>query len=123
MIIGMNHFTVIAQDPEKTLQFYTQILGLKQGPRPPLGFAGAWLYADLNQSAILHIYFDRPVPQPPAGVIDHMAFTGSDLEGLKARLEAHHYDYKVQLQAGGKTLQLFTHDPSGARVEVDFIQT
>lgn len=121
MITGMNHFTVIAQDPVATLDFYTQVLGLKQGPRPPLGFDGAWLYADLSHAAILHIYFDRPVPQPPAGVIDHMAFTGVDLDAFKSRFDARGLKYNVKLQAGGKTVQLFTHDPNGARVEIDFI--
>jgi catechol 2,3-dioxygenase-like lactoylglutathione lyase family enzyme len=120
MITGMNHFTVIGKDKVATLDFYTSVLGLQVGPRPDLGFDGAWLYAELNQSAILHIYFDRPLPQPPAGAIDHMAFTGTDIDSLKARLDARGLKYKVQLQAGGKTLQLFTLDPNGAKVEVDF---
>ncbi len=121
MILGMNHFTIIAADKARTLAFYTEILDLKIGPRPDLGFDGAWLHADLNQPAILHMYFDRPVPQPPAGVIDHMAFTGTNLEALKVKLDAHAIAYQLKLQAGGKTLQLFMHDPNGARVEIDFV--
>jgi catechol 2,3-dioxygenase-like lactoylglutathione lyase family enzyme len=121
MILGMNHFTIIAADPTETFNFYVNILGLKQGPRPNLGYDGAWLYANLAEPAILHIYFDRPVPQPPAGVIDHMAFTGRDLEALKAKFDAHHWTYTVKQQADSGTVQLFTHDPNGARVEVDFL--
>ena len=38
MIVGMNHFTVIAEDEQKTLDFYAGLLGLKEGHRPDLGF-------------------------------------------------------------------------------------
>ena len=31
MIVGMNHFTVIAEDRQKTLDFYVGLLGLKEG--------------------------------------------------------------------------------------------
>ncbi len=46
MIVGMNHFTVIAEDRQKTLDFYVGLLGLKEGYRPDLGFDGAWLYGE-----------------------------------------------------------------------------
>src|SRR5881394_3659974 len=36
-IVGMNHFTVLADDLERTRAFY-QLLGLEPGERPPLGF-------------------------------------------------------------------------------------
>lgn len=58
MILGMNHFTAIAKDPVATLDFYERIIGLKVGPRPDLGFPGAWLYA--SDTAVLHLYFERP---------------------------------------------------------------
>ena len=54
MIHGMNHFTVIAQDLDETIEFYVGLLGLEPGYRPDLGFPGAWLYADGR--AILHLY-------------------------------------------------------------------
>ena len=38
MIQGMNHFTVLTDDLDKTLGFYVDLLGLKPGPRPDLGF-------------------------------------------------------------------------------------
>ena len=49
MIVGMNHFTVIAEDPKTTMDFYTGMLGLKEGFRPDLGFSGAWLYGEDRQ--------------------------------------------------------------------------
>jgi catechol 2,3-dioxygenase-like lactoylglutathione lyase family enzyme len=119
MIVGMNHFTVIAEDPAKTMDFYTRLLGLQEGPRPDLGFPGAWLYAGGPQ-AVLHVYFDRPVPSQRAGVIDHMAFTAQDLRAVKARFDAAGWKYDLRRQAGAGTWQMFCFDPNGARVELDF---
>ncbi|MEK0432233.1 MAG: hypothetical protein RLY60_98 [Pseudomonadota bacterium] len=117
MITGMNHFTAIAADPQAALDFYENLLGLKAGYRPDLGFPGAWLYA--GDTTVLHLYFDRPVPHPPAGVIDHMAFTTQDLKSFKARFDALGYPYKLQHREGGPW-QLFCHDPSGAKIELNF---
>ena len=64
MIVGMNHFTVTAEDEHQTLDFYTGLLGLRVGHRPDLGFPGAWLYGEGPQ-AVLHLYFDRPVAFAP----------------------------------------------------------
>lgn len=118
MIEGMNHFTVIAEDPRKTLDYYVGLIGLEEGPRPDLGFPGAWLYA--GGRPILHVYFDRPVPSQRAGVIDHMAFTARGLKETKARFDAQGVKYDLRQQAGAGTWQLFSYDPNGAKVELDF---
>ena len=122
MIVGMNHFTVIAEDAQRTLDFYVGLLGLKVGHRPDLGFDGAWLYGDDDTPghALLHLYFDRPPPKQRAGVIDHMAFTAKDLCAVKARFDERGVKYDLRRQAGAGTWQLFTYDPNGAKVELDF---
>ncbi len=119
MIIGMNHFTVIAQDEQQTLDFYVGLLGLRLGERPALGFAGAWLYGEGAQ-AVLHVYFDRPLPASRAGVIDHMAFTATGLRAMVTRFDASGTKYDLKQQIGSGTWQLFCHDPNGAKVELDF---
>ena len=119
MIVGMNHFTVIAEDEHRTLAFYVGLLGLTVGHRPDLGFPGAWLYAGGPQ-AVLHMYFERPMPSQRAGVIDHMAFTAQDLRAVKARFDASGTKYDLRQQPGAGTWQLFCFDPNGAKVELDF---
>ena len=120
MIHAMNHFTVSARDAKATLDFYTGLLGLKEGPRPDFDFPGAWLYAEGVQHAILHLYFDRPAPAQPTGVIDHMAFSARNLRDVKARFDAQQVAYELRRQKGAGTWQLFCHDPNGAKVELDF---
>ena len=119
MIDGMNHFTITAEDRAKTLDFYVGLLGLREGHRPDLGFPGAWLYGSGAQ-AILHIYWDRPMPTQRTGVIDHLAFTASGLKAVKARFDARGLEYELRQQAGAGTWQLFSLDPNGAKVELDF---
>lgn len=119
MIVGMNHFTVIAEDERATLDFYVGLLGMTVGHRPDLGFPGAWLYAG-GPNAVLHMYFDRPMPKTRAGVIDHMAFSAQNLRAVKARFDAAGVKYDLRQQAGAGTWQLFTFDPNGAKVELDF---
>jgi len=117
-IRAMNHFTVLTRDLAATKAFYIGILGLADGPRPPFAFPGAWLY--VNDDAVLHIVAGQTVPEPPAGVIDHVAFSANDLPGTVARLNAHGIAHELRRQAGSRVWQLFCHDPNGAKVELDF---
>jgi catechol 2,3-dioxygenase-like lactoylglutathione lyase family enzyme len=120
MIDGMNHFTITARDRAATLDFYVGLLGLVEGWRPELGFPGSWLYAPGGSQAILHIYWDRPMPAQTTGVIDHLAFSARDLKAVRARLDARGIAYDLRRQAGNGPWQLFLHDPNGAKVELDF---
>jgi catechol 2,3-dioxygenase-like lactoylglutathione lyase family enzyme len=119
MIDGMNHFTITAEDRTRTLDYYCGLLGLSEGHRPDLGFPGSWLYAGGGQ-ALLHIFWDRPMPALRTGVIDHMAFSASGLKEVKGRFDARGVKYELLRQPGAGTWQLFSHDPNGARVELDF---
>lgn len=118
MIHAMNHFTVLTDDLNKTIEFYVDLLGLTPGARPELGFPGAWLYAD--GQAVLHVVAGRELPAQRAGVLDHMAFSASNLPAIKSKLDARGIPYDLRRQRGSNTWQLFCHDPAGAKVELDF---
>ena len=117
-ITGMNHFNILTDDVESTVTFYRDAVGLATGPRPDLGFPGAWLYADGR--AILHVSGGRPKEQLKPGVIDHMAFSAQGLADTLARLDRLGIHYACRRQAGAGTWQVFFFDPNGARVELDF---
>ena len=115
---GMEHFTVLTDDLEATRGFYADVLGLEEGYRPTLGFPGAWLY--VGGRAVLHIIAGRALPQQRAGVLDHMAFAARDLPGTLAKLKRRGVAYDLRRQVDTRVWQLFFHDPSGAKVELDF---
>ena len=117
-VTGMEHFTVLTADLDQTLAFYREMLGLEPGWRPPFPFPGAWLYC--NGHAVLHVVAGGRVPDPPAGVIDHMAFAATGLAPTVARLDAAGIAYDLRRLPNDGPWQLFCHDPNGARVELDF---
>ena len=41
---SLNHYTINVRDLEATKNFYTDMVGLTVGDRPPLAFPGYWLY-------------------------------------------------------------------------------
>ena len=115
---GMNHFTILTDDVDRTIAFYREHLGLEPGARPDLGFPGAWLYA--GGAAILHVVGGRRREELKPGVIDHMAFTASGLAATLAKLDARGIAYDCRRLVGAGTWQVFFFDPNGARVELDF---
>ncbi len=119
---GMNHFTVLSDDLEVTKKFYCELLGLEVGPRPNFQFPGWWLYA--GDTPVLHVIHRTQLNDVRAGVIDHMAFTATDLPGTVAKLERADIKYELRrLPQGGTRAglwQLFFDDPHGAKVEFDF---
>jgi catechol 2,3-dioxygenase-like lactoylglutathione lyase family enzyme len=114
----MNHFTILTDDVPKTVRFYSTLLGLTEGPRPPLDFPGAWLYA--GGQPVLHVIGGRSRADLNAGVIDHMAFSAVGLADTLATLTAHGIEHICRRQVGNGPWQVFFFDPNGARVELDF---
>ena len=117
-VTEMNHFTVLARNLAETRSFYIEILGLSEGPRPPLGFPGAWLYA--GGRPVLHVISGRQLPAEARGVLDHMAFSATGLAEVAKRLDAANVPYDLRRQPESRVWQLFFFDPNGARVELDF---
>lgn len=119
-ITRMDHFTVLTKDAIATAEFYGSILGLEPGPRPNFSFPGVWLYSE--GKPILHVVEKDEIPSG-TGVLDHMAFWGTDLAGVIGRLEARGIAYELRrAPEGGPAIgvwQLFFRDPNGARVEID----
>jgi len=116
-VVGLNHFTVLTENLDTSVEFYGSVLGLKPGWRPPFPFPGAWLYC--GALPVLHVVAGREVPSGP-GVIDHVAFTATNLSATLSTLKSRGVGYTLRRQPGGGEWQVFFHDPNGARVELDF---
>ena len=54
-IQAFNHFNLRAEQAllERLRDFYVDVVGLREGPRPPFDFHGYWLY--LQDQAVLHL--------------------------------------------------------------------
>jgi len=117
----MDHFTIVTKDAAATEKFYREMLGFVPGPRPSFAFPGTWLY--LGDRAVLHVVQKSEVPSG-SGVLDHMAFWGTNLPSYVAKLKARGLPYDLRRVPDGGAAsgvwQLFFFDPNNARVEIDF---
>lgn len=121
----------MTHDVDATRDFYRDVLGFGEGPRPDLGFLGHWLY--LDGIACIHIadwttytaHSNRlgiPVtrPAPGTGALDHVAFNGENYEELRGRLQANGLAFHPHDSPAIGLRQIFLEDPNGLKLELNF---
>ena len=118
MIRGIHHASLLTSDLIRSRAFYEGVLGLQPDPnRPRMSYDGVWY--DIAAGQQLHLLV---LPDPEAGLQRpahggrdrHVALAVSDLQGLRARLEAADIPYTVS-QSGRQAL--FCRDPDQNALE------
>ena len=115
---NLNHISVSVRQMEPSVQFYTELFGMKKLATPNFGFPVQWLrVGDLQ----LHL-FQREVPSPQ---YHHFGITVDDFQTVYEKAKAigvfdrttygHHF-YELP----GGCVQLYLRDPAGNLVEVDW---
>jgi catechol 2,3-dioxygenase-like lactoylglutathione lyase family enzyme len=119
-VTGLDHFAILSSDVQRTTQFYTEIVGLKVGFRPPdLSFPGIWLYA--GDVPIVHVVFDRPIPTWETGAVDHLSFKASgDANDMAALLTSKGIEFSKRTLARTGITQIFLRDPDNVGVEFNY---
>jgi catechol-2,3-dioxygenase len=122
-VVGLSHYNL--RGTRSTLEilrnFYTEIVGLTVGPRPPFSSFGYWLYSD--DCAVLHLSEFRSNAEPtgPAGnSFDHAAFQCTGRAAFEQRLRERGIGYQTGHVPGTAHVQLFFRDPAGNGVELLF---
>ncbi|HEY8048038.1 MAG TPA: VOC family protein [Ramlibacter sp.] len=120
--LGLNHYNIRAGQPliGRVRDFYVDVIGLREGARPPFDFPGHWLYA--GDAAVVHLV-ETPGSQAaaaPPDALDHVAFTCTDIDAFEASLKARGVDYRKSGVPGAPVQQLFLKDPAGNGVELNF---
>jgi catechol 2,3-dioxygenase-like lactoylglutathione lyase family enzyme len=129
-VTAMEHVLVLCDDIEQAREFYCDVVGLELGARPPLEFAGYWLYA--GETPCLHLAtrgeylahaskLGLPVTTGAGpGPVDHIAFRGIDYDETRLLLERKGVPAVLNEVPGGPR-QLFLEDPGGVRIEINFM--
>ncbi len=119
MIRRLDHVNLRTANLEGLARFYTDVLGLERGERPPLGFPGAWMYA--GEHPVIHLV-GVTEPAPPEGPLslEHFAFSASGLAEFLARLARLGVECQQSRQVGTGNVVLNLRDPDGNRLHVDF---
>ena len=120
---ALNHFTIRPVDLERTKEFYSDLLGLPVGYRPPLGFPGYWLYC--GDIPTVHLIGPRESDaglraSGPTGLLDHIAFSCTGLAEMKAKLAGRGIAFQERVIPRDRQTQLFLHDPDGIAVELNY---
>lgn len=120
----LDHFTINVGDLDASTRFYTDIVGLRKGPRPDFSVGGAWLYC--GDRPLVHLIDDdsRRTAQlgaaDGAGALDHIAFRATGFEAMRQRLRDKRVTFDEQTVPGLDLQQLFLEDPDGIRLEFNF---
>jgi catechol 2,3-dioxygenase-like lactoylglutathione lyase family enzyme len=140
----VDHYSIRTLDLEASRRFYTEVIGLKAGPRPPFDFPGYWLYsgeppADLHNSArnygFVHLMgFDKdnpgsldayvgdrkPVLDGSTGALDHIAFAATGREAMIDRCHRHQVKFFERAVPLLGLHQMFIEDPNGLMIELNY---
>lgn len=131
------HFSVRTQALDVSRHFYCEVLGFKEGFRPPFDFPGLWLYrgGDEAEFGVVHLIgMDSNAPEGlneylgvkpeqalhGSAAVDHLAFLATDLKDMHRRLQANNLAFRERTVPGLGLHQLFVEDPSGVTIELNF---
>lgn len=114
----LNHVQVRTTDLQVMTRFWTEVIGLERGYRPPFNSSGAWFYSEGRP--IIHVLEVGDIIG--GGPFDHVAVEGADYRQLIARLRRHGTDYRETTVPGTGDRQVFVSGPDGLKVEMLFPQ-
>lgn len=124
---ALDHVNIIAADLDSTARFYVELLGLERRDAPTLARHDAqWLH-DATGRAILHINsetcpraYDREAKAGPTGAVHHVALNCTGYDETLARLGARGAEWQANIVTGIGLRQIFTIDPNGVLLELNF---
>jgi catechol 2,3-dioxygenase-like lactoylglutathione lyase family enzyme len=140
----VDHYSIRTLDLEASRRFYTEVIGLKEGPRPPFDFPGYWLYsgeppADLQNGArnygLVHLMgFNKDKPgslddyvgerkgsqDGGTGALDHVAFAASGRAAMLERCRRTNVSYIERAVPILGLHQMFIKDPDGVTLELNY---
>lgn len=117
-IKGVDHINISTADLDRCKAFYCDILGLKEGSRPPFDSPGAWLYA--GDAPLIHISTRSSKTKLPKSAIDHFAFSVKGFDKIVKRLKKAGMTYETFQVPDRAARQIFVEDPDGISVELNF---
>ncbi len=121
MLQVLDHVNIRTANLAALRRFYSEVLGMKEGPRPPFKFGGAWLYCGEQAAVHLVEVGSQPAGQQPR--IEHFAFRAKGLADFLATLRRQRTAYQISVVPGSGVRQVNVLDPDGNHIEVQFVGT
>ena len=114
----LDHVNIHVVDGPRIVAFFDEVLGAKEGFRPPFDFPGHWIYVD--GAPAIHLTVVERQGDFLAGMVNHIAFGVYDFDETKARIEAAGYAYRITGIPESEIGQFFVTGPEGLLVEIQF---
>ncbi len=117
----LDHANVVTNQLDVMVDWYTDILGLRNGDRPPFPFPGAWMYA--GEHAVVHLVGNDEPPKVGSEVelkLEHFALSASGRAVFQARLEEAGERYELLELPTVNIIQYNIWDPDGNHIHIDF---
>jgi len=132
-VTELNHYFVRANDLEASREFYCDALGLEVMPRPDFPFPGYWLGAGgkvhvhmgphgVANSELYYLGTRADSSTRDSGVVDHIAFTGSQPEEFHERFQRLGIPARKRHLPEFGLFQMFVNDPNGLTIELNFFE-
>lgn len=128
----LEHFLIQTTDINATRDWYVNVLGFRDGPRPDFKFPVVWLYlgdrdivhltqggknVSENRKAYLGQHSDAI---NGSGVLDHVAFRCTGLSKMMAHLQQNQVEFSSRMVSDQGLFQLFLMDPNGVKIELNY---
>ena len=113
----LNHVALHVADVDKSIQFYSEIMQLKEIPRPGFTFPGAWFLLGVDQE--LHLIGERDEPVSGAKSRgNHWALMIDDMDAWEAYLQGKGIPYTPRRTRPDGAFQIYVSDPDGHCLEL-----
>jgi catechol 2,3-dioxygenase-like lactoylglutathione lyase family enzyme len=120
-----DHLNVVTNAHPQALAFFRDVMGLRNGDRPPFPFPGDWLYpADAGQGeACVHAVHAASAPlqgvDAPALRLHHLAFrTDEPAPAVLQRVLGCGLPHRISTLPGQPRMQIFVTLPGGLVMEL-----
>ena len=120
IVTGLDHCTIRADADtvDACVAFYTSVLNLRIGFRPPFEIPGFWLYA--GDQPLIHLLIEGEDECSNQSCLDHIALSCVNLPVTIKRLDDLKIAYRSSYLAEVDQYLLFLRDPAGIMLELNF---
>ncbi len=114
----LDHVNIRTADLDTMGRFYEDVMGLRNGERPPFSTPGVWLYC--GETAAVHLVGQERNPEVTETRIEHFAFKAQGLAEFLALLRDNTVAYSVSVVPERGIRQVNLYDPDGNHIEVQY---